>query len=872
MNFAGFAPHEFTRWSSMVEQDDPTALPIGLAAVARNVTFHLTSVRTRDGIQMQFQAPPPDPLNPTQNQPITGLASLKYQQPSPDKPPDKRIPLIFDMAGRVFVESPEGSGILVPVNSSLVTPPANAHMQVASAYNRGYLAFSDLKTGQGQPAVYDLLSGNLDPYSMRPVGDRWKASTVYRLGEVITPNTGTTGNGHTYVCIVAGTSGSSQPAFPLGDAGTVTDGTATWKEVTAHAATVIDSIPNTLFTVTRIAGAGSYAAGRDVYIAVTISNGNGESLISAANIITNTVLNDRVQVVIAPSSQPSFPSWLSGLAAPFAPTGVNVYAADVATGAAPPAASAYHSVATGKAPGATVNVDTTGAGAAPPTTNGATITTANAGNICTGIRYMVVLFKNRNGAITGMTEASVISISVPAPGAQQLWVGNIPVGPANTAARVLCFTVAGGSTAGDYFYIPTQDQVSGVVMTSTIIPDNTTTSATLNFTDVYLLSSTKVTSFFRKIQVPNCVDLYFSRSTSRMVVSGASGYPSGWLVSLQNDPESFYGDTAVVQAGENDGERAIAWREFRGASFGLKERGGYFIEPGASDPSTWNVTKRWEGVGPVGPRAVDVSNAFMCFVHRSGVYIFFGDQPIRITRELPKTWHSINWDFAHLIWVLIDEETQEIRIGVPLNDSTVPNAVLKCNYEEAGTDFAPPIYFSPFVGKEIAAGSSRKWSIDDIAAFVAIRAERKLGLTVTDALSRQSQILFASSSPDGAVNAIMPGTFNDNGLGIDCIYETVSTQDLLRVNQLGGVGVNATGFGDLNISIVYGRKNATAPDGHIDLKPLRLSDTQDKAPPSVGARGQNERFRLRLTNGKVANSWFDVKYAVLYARPVASSR
>ena len=35
MNFAGFAPHEFTRWSSLVEQDDPTALPMGLAAANR---------------------------------------------------------------------------------------------------------------------------------------------------------------------------------------------------------------------------------------------------------------------------------------------------------------------------------------------------------------------------------------------------------------------------------------------------------------------------------------------------------------------------------------------------------------------------------------------------------------------------------------------------------------------------------------------------------------------------------------------------------------------------------------------------------------------------------------------------------------------
>ena len=104
MNFSGFAPHEFGRFSSLVEQDDPTALPVGLAATARNVTFHLTSVRTRDGLQTQFQTA-------TQDQPVTGLASLKYQQSSGDT----QAPIVFDFGGRLYVESPAGSGSLAAV-------------------------------------------------------------------------------------------------------------------------------------------------------------------------------------------------------------------------------------------------------------------------------------------------------------------------------------------------------------------------------------------------------------------------------------------------------------------------------------------------------------------------------------------------------------------------------------------------------------------------------------------------------------------------------------------------------------------------------------------------------------------------------------
>src|SRR5262249_25880603 len=184
----------------------------------RNVTFRLNSVRTRDGITWQFQTP-------TKDQPITGLASLINQQPAAST----QVPLIFDMNGNLYVESPAGSGALARVSSTQISPPTNAHMQVAAAYNRGYLAFSDMKVALASPAVYDLPSGNLDPYSMRPVGDRWLANTAYALGEVVTPSSGgTVGNGHTYRCTTAGTSGATQPSFPTSEGATVTDGTVVW--------------------------------------------------------------------------------------------------------------------------------------------------------------------------------------------------------------------------------------------------------------------------------------------------------------------------------------------------------------------------------------------------------------------------------------------------------------------------------------------------------------------------------------------------------------------------------------------------------------------------------------------------------------------
>ncbi len=90
------------------------------------------------------------------------------------------------------------------------------------------------------------------------------------------------------------------------------------------------------------------------------------------------------------------------------------------------------------------------------------------------------------------------------------------------------------------------------------------------------------------------------------------------------------------------------------------------------------------------------------------------------------------------------------------------------------------------------------------------------------------------------MNAIAPGVFNDNSRGIDAQYECVSMAELMKVNQFGGISVNADGYGDLVVSIVFGRLLATDRSNRIQLRPIKLDDARVKPPSSVGGRGQNE--------------------------------
>jgi hypothetical protein len=100
------------------------------------------------------------------------------------------------------------------------------------------------------------------------------------------------------------------------------------------------------------------------------------------------------------------------------------------------------------------------------------------GQITAGVHNFVVMFLTRNGYITAPSPVGTWNCG----GSKQVQLTNIPTGPANVTARIIAFTPTGGA---NYFYIPIP--VAGG--NSTIIPDNTTTSFIVNFSDNTLMSS-----------------------------------------------------------------------------------------------------------------------------------------------------------------------------------------------------------------------------------------------------------------------------------------------------------------------------------------------------------------------------------------------
>jgi hypothetical protein len=128
------------------------------------------------------------------------------------------------------------------------------------------------------------------------------------------------------------------------------------------------------------------------------------------------------------------------------------------------------------------------------------------GQASPGTHQMVVMFQTRQGGITKPSP----SVQFTANGGQYLSVTNIPIGPSNTVARTLAFT---GASGGNYFYLPVPASLNGqVTSTSTLIPDNTTTSIILDFSDNALFGATAIdipgNNLFAQVVLGPCLGVF----------------------------------------------------------------------------------------------------------------------------------------------------------------------------------------------------------------------------------------------------------------------------------------------------------------------------------------------------------------------------
>jgi hypothetical protein len=147
-------------------------------------------------------------------------------------------------------------------------------------------------------------------------------------------------------------------------------------------------------------------------------------------------------------------------------------------------------------------------------------TIATFGVIGVGVRRCVCMFVTDTGLITGASPYVEFNIA----GADSaISASQIPLGPADTVARILAFTAANG---GNFYYIPIPVTVlvngQNVIYNSTIINDNVTTTATISFPDTVLTGGIQIdiqgNNLFNQIELGS--SLGFVSYSSRLFAIG----------------------------------------------------------------------------------------------------------------------------------------------------------------------------------------------------------------------------------------------------------------------------------------------------------------------------------------------------------------
>lgn len=669
--------------------------------------------------------------------------------------------------------------------------------------------------------------------------------------------------------------------------------------------------PNTPLPANNTAAlpVGSFPLGRDVYVAATYTNALGETPLGPPNSIINTNADDSVLVTITEPLGPDNEQL-------YVITSVGIYEADVPTGTAAPPASAFSLVGYYQ-PKDQPFILNSATGPNPPVTNttgpGGSIvadTASGGANGTQGYRYAAMGWINQLETFSGFTQASVVSTIIDEDG-WEIGAFNVPTGMANVVGRYIAFTIADGSQAGPFNWIglvnllapaqnvvyPTQTFIDQVEQSATVFLDNVTTQGLFNFTDSYLVSENNVDDRLNIAIPPVGVRVDYLESLGRLAVTGVPGLASGAWISLGDDPESFYAADSQVPISSAGDQCFGVTDQYKGIVFALMKSGGFVLSPNTGqNPNSWSANRRWGGVkpeqqlGPCGFRAWAACGKFIIFAHRSGLYKYDTSDPDMMSKEIPKLWSTINWAAGATICVTIDEDTHTVRVLVPTGASMVPNKELSLSYIEGWNN---PIHFSTFSGREISMDSARRWSVNDVSAFICARLERTLPAggnayidgptfnTLPDSSFQLTQLLYASSGPDGTIQARTPGIFEDNGGYIDYEYEPMSTGLMQAICKPEGFNLNACGSGILNASFIASRDQVTDQGGEqvliqeldeLPCEPIALSVRQvagitRKVPPSV-----NEFWRVRFAGNKQPGDWVSLKAMTVYVIPFTSGR
>src|SRR6267378_337183 len=240
------------------------------------------------------------------------------------------------------------------------------------------------------------------------------------------------------------------------------------------------------------------------------------------------------------------------------------------------------------------------------------------------------------------------------------------------------------------------------------------------------------------------------------------------------DPESYDGINGLLSVAENNGQAIRAAFKLRERLYFVKEHSLHVTQDdGTNEPALWSIAEVSRRLGTPSLRGVGIGEDWVVIAHRTGLYIFNGGEPIKISQEIQPTWNQINWQYGHTLWVTVDTKERRIFVGAPMGTATSPNKILTLDYRDldSAEDIAarPPVNIT-LTGRKTATDKTRKWSPWTIAANSCALIERTDGTALVAMGGGIPGV--SGGGATGKVYQLNAAQLSDDGAAIPSYYTT----------------------------------------------------------------------------------------------------
>jgi hypothetical protein len=326
------------------------------------------------------------------------------------------------------------------------------------------------------------------------------------------------------------------------------------------------------------------------------------------------------------------------------------------------------------------------------------------------------------------------------------------------------------------------------------------------------------------------------------------------------DPESYDGIEGFLSVAENNGQAIRSAFKLRERLYFVKEHSLHATQDdGVNEPSLWTIAEISRRVGTPSVRGVGFGEDWVVIAHRTGLYIFSGGEPIKISQEIQPTWNQINWQYGHTLWVTVDTKERRIFVGVPLGTATSPNKVLMLDYRDLddAADIAgrPPITIT-YTGRKTATDKTRKWSPWTVAANSCALLERTNGTAIVAIGGGVPGV--GGGGATGKIYQLADTQLSDDGTAIPSYYTTHYFPER-AVEQSLALGAHRKLFSYLtmfvegagNLGLTTFIDSASVPQTQQPL-PLSSPATKDLELP-INVLGERVAFQVSTNQ---SGAWF----------------